>query len=106
MDEYCFDETQQVICLNDTFTPIEKESVFLFTDHTTHTTRLRHRADCAAMDMEISVTGSIHTWQCFLCCDALYIQWRMEFPGDSPRVTGNRRQIWFEYDEPGASCAR
>lgn len=40
----------------------------------------------AAMDMEISVTGCVHTWQCFLRCDASRIQWGMEFPGDSPFV--------------------
>lgn len=33
-----------------------------------------------------SVSESVHTWQCFLCCDASYIQWEMEFPGDSPFV--------------------
>lgn len=69
-----------------TFTPIDKESVFLFGDHTTHTTGLRQRSDSAAMDMEINVTGSVHTWQCFLCCDASCSQWGLEFPGDSPFV--------------------
>lgn len=43
-------------------------------------------AGSAAMDMEICVTGSVHTWQCFLRCDASYIQWGMEFPEDSPFV--------------------
>lgn len=67
-----------------------KRTHYLFWDHTTHTTALRHSVDhaagSAAMDMEISVTGSVHTWQCFLCCDASCIQWGLEFPADSPLV--------------------
>ena len=77
---------RRVICLNDTFTPIDNETVTLFRDHTTHTTGLWHRSDCVAMDMEISATGSVHTWQCFLRCAVSYIQSGMEFPGDSPFV--------------------
>lgn len=78
---------QQVMYLNVAFTLMEKESLFLFRDGTTG---LRHgvisAAGSAAMVMEISVTGSVHTWLCFLCCDASCIQWGLEFPADSPFV--------------------
>lgn len=64
----------QVICLNGA----RKRTRYLFRDHTTHTTGLRHSVDhaagSAAVDMEIGVTGSVHTWQCFLRCDASRIQ--------------------------------
>lgn len=87
---HIFDEIQQVICLNGIFfTPIEekkKEECFYFWDRTTHTTRLRH-TDCCSHGYGIGVTGSVHTWQCFLLCDASYIQWGMEFPQDSPVVS-------------------
>ena len=47
--------------------PLKKS---LFWDDATYTTWLRHRSDfaagSAAMDMVISVTVSVHTWQCFL----------------------------------------
>lgn len=84
-------------CSKSAHTPNDGESQCLFPDHTTG---LQHRIDrsagSAAMEMETSVTGSIHTWQHFLCCDALCIQWRLEHPEDSPLVSQETEHIWFE----------
>lgn len=98
-------ERQQVICLNVAFALIVKESLFLFRDHT-HTTGLRHWAGSAAMDMEISAAGSVHTWQCFLLWCFMQPMGEGVSWGFSFRLTGNGRLIWFEHVEPGASCTR
>lgn len=71
------------------FTPIEEKTnerfyfgivLHILWDYDTH------RADCS-YGYGVGVTGSVHTWQCFLLRDASGIQWRMEFPQDSPFVS-------------------
>lgn len=68
--------------------PLKKKqiSVSILGSYYTYYEITTHTADCTH-GYGVGVTESVHTWQCFLLRDASGIQWRMEFPQDSPFVS-------------------